>query len=55
VNIRIPDKQFSTYAQNGIEVIQPVDVADGAGALRVVVQDRNTGAAGSVTMAVPKV
>jgi hypothetical protein len=55
VNIRITDKQFSTYAQNGIEVIQPVDLADGAETLRVVVQDRNTGAAGSVTMAVPKV
>jgi VWFA-related protein len=53
VNIRIPDRQFSAYLQNGIEVVQQTSIADGAEVLRVVVQDRNTGAAGSVTVPVP--
>ncbi len=50
LKIAIPDDQFAAYLEKGVDTSQTVEATGGAGAVRVVVQDRNTGAAGSVTV-----
>lgn len=50
LKIAIPDDQFSAFLQKGIDTSQTIEASGTAGAVRVVVQDRNTGAAGSVTV-----
>jgi hypothetical protein len=50
LKIAIPDDQFAAFLENGIDTSLTIETTGGAGAVRVVVQDRNTGAAGSVTV-----
>jgi VWFA-related protein len=48
LKIAIPDDQFAAFLDKGIDTSQTIETAGTAGAVRVVVQDRNTGAAGSL-------
>jgi len=50
LKIAIPDDQFAGFLEKGIDTSQTIDTTGGAGAVRVVVQDRTSGAAGSVTV-----
>lgn len=50
LRVAIPDDQFAAFLEKGIETTQTIDAADSAAAVRVVVQDRTSGAAGSVTV-----
>lgn len=55
LKIAIPDGQFAAFLEKGIDTSQTVEVTGsaatgGAGAVRVVVQDRTGGAVGSVTV-----
>jgi VWFA-related protein len=50
LKMAIPDDQFARYLENGIDTTQTIESTGSAGALRVVVQDRTSGAAGSVTV-----
>ncbi len=50
VEIDIPDNQFATFLEKGLNMVAPIDTTGGVEAFRVVVQDRATGAAGSVTV-----
>jgi hypothetical protein len=50
LKMAIPDDQFARYLENGIDTTQTIEATGSAGALRVVVQDRTSGAAGSVTV-----
>jgi VWFA-related protein len=50
LKIAIPDDQFAAFLEKGIDTSQTVEATGSAGAVRVVVQDRNGGAAGSVTV-----
>ncbi len=50
LKIDIPDDQFAAFLGKGIDTVESVDTTGGMGALRVVVQDRTTGAAGTVTV-----
>ncbi|HEX4134916.1 MAG TPA: VWA domain-containing protein [Bryobacteraceae bacterium] len=52
--IDIPDAQFAAYVEKGLSAVQSVDTRGGVEAVRVVAQDRTTGAAGSVTIPVRK-
>lgn len=46
----IPDNQFASFLAKGIRVDQSIDIKGAAKTLRIVVQDRTSGAAGSVTI-----
>ncbi len=50
VPIDIPDDQFATFLEQGLNMVASIDTAGGVEAFRVLVQDRATGAAGSVTV-----
>lgn len=50
LKIAIPDDQFTGFLEKGIDTNQTVETTGTAGAVRVVVQDLNNGAAGSVTV-----
>jgi VWFA-related protein len=55
LKIAIPDDQFAAFLEKGIDTSQTVEATGSeatgsAGAVRVVVQDRTSGAAGSVTV-----
>jgi hypothetical protein len=50
LKVAIPDDQFAAYMEKGIDTSQTVEATGSAGAVRVVVQDRTSGAAGSVTV-----
>ncbi len=50
LKIAIPDEQFAAFLEKGIDTNQTVEATGSAGAVRVVVQDRTSGAAGSVTV-----
>jgi VWFA-related protein len=50
LKIAIPDDQFAAFLEKGIDTSQTIETAGAAGSVRVVVQDLNTGAAGSVTV-----
>jgi hypothetical protein len=50
LKIAIPDAQFAAFLEKGIDTSQTVEATGSAGAVRVVVQDRTSGAAGSVTV-----
>jgi len=50
LKIAIPDDQFAAYLEKGIDTSQTVEATGSTGAVRVVVQDRTSGAAGSVTV-----
>ena len=51
----IPDDLFAGFLdKGGIDTVESIDTAGGVKAVRVVVQDRNTGAAGSVTVPLKK-
>jgi len=50
LKIAIPDDQFAAFLQKGIDTSQAIETTGAARAVRVVVQDRNNGAAGSVTV-----
>jgi VWFA-related protein len=50
LKIDMADDQFAAFLGKGIDTVESVDVTGGLGALRVVVQDRTTGAAGTVTV-----
>ncbi len=54
IKIDIPDDQFAAFLEKGIATVQSVDTTSGAQALRVVVRDRTTGAAGSVRLPVAR-
>jgi VWFA-related protein len=50
LKIDMADDQFAAFLGKGIDTVESVDTSGGLGALRVVVQDRTTGAAGTVTV-----
>ncbi len=50
LKIAIPDGQFAAFLEKGIDTSQTLEVTGSEAAVRVVVQDRTTGAAGSVTV-----
>jgi VWFA-related protein len=50
LKIAIPDDQFAAFLEKGIDTSQAIETTEAAGAVRVVVQDRTSGAAGSVTV-----
>lgn len=54
VRIDIPDEQFAALLENGIDTVQSIDTAGAVEGIRVVVQDDTTGAAGSVTVPLPR-
>lgn len=54
LKIEIPDDRFAAVLEKGLDAIAPVDIAGGKGALRIVAQDKSTGAAGSVTVPLPE-
>jgi len=53
IQLEIPDGQFASFLEKGLDAETSIDEAAGARALRVVVQDKATGAAGSVTVPLP--
>jgi VWFA-related protein len=53
VPIDIPDDQFATFLEKGLNMVASVDTTGGVEAFRVLVEDRATGAAGSVTVPLP--
>jgi VWFA-related protein len=53
LKIEIPDEQFAAFLEKGIDAADSMDVGK-AEAVRVVVQDRTTGAAGSVRVPLGK-
>ncbi len=50
LKIDIPDDQFAAFLDKGIDTVEAIDTTGGVEAFRVVVQDRATGAAASVTI-----
>jgi VWFA-related protein len=50
LKIAIPDDRFAAFLEKGIDTSQTVEAAGTEGAVRVVVQDRTSGAAGSLTV-----
>jgi VWFA-related protein len=50
----VPEEQFAAFLEKGIVTVESIDTAGGVEALRVVVQDRTTGAAGSVRVPLVK-
>ncbi len=54
LKFQIPDDQFAAFLEKGIETVESIDAAEGGESVRVVVQDRATGAAGSVTVPLGK-
>lgn len=50
LKIAIPDDQFAAFLVKGIDTSQTMEAAGSAGAVRVVVQDRTSGAVGSLTV-----
>lgn len=54
LKIGIPEEQFASYLAKGIDTAQSVETTGRAQALRVVVQDRTSGATGSVTVPLGK-
>lgn len=50
LKIAIPDDQFAEFLEKGIDTTQTIEADGTAGDIRVVVQDRNSGAAGSLTV-----
>lgn len=48
--VDIADDEFDAFIENGIEATESIETSGGPAILRVVVQDRATGAAGSVTV-----
>jgi VWFA-related protein len=53
IDIEIPDGQFAGFLEKGLDAVTSIDEAPAAQALRVVVQDKATGAAGSLTVPLP--
>ena len=53
VPIDIPDDQFATFLEKGLNIAASLDTTGGVEAFRVLVEDRTTGAAGSVTVPLP--
>jgi hypothetical protein len=53
LQVDIPDDQFATFLEKGLNMVASVDTTGGVEAFRVLVQDRATGAAGSVTVPLP--
>lgn len=53
LRIEIPDARFDDVLSKGLDAIAPVDITGGVGALRIVAQDKSTGAAGSLTVPLP--
>lgn len=54
LKIAIPDDRFTAFREQGIHTAQTIEAAETAGAVRVVVQDRTSGAAGSVTVSLSR-
>jgi VWFA-related protein len=54
LKIDIPDDQFAAFLEKGADTVQSVDTTGGVEGVRVVVQDRTTGAAGSVRVPLAK-
>lgn len=52
LKIDIPDDQFAAWLDKGIDAAESIDIGGSHGALRVIAQDRTSGAAGSITIAV---
>ena len=50
LKIAIPDDQFAAFVEKGIDTSQTIEATGSAATVRVVVQDRTSGAAGSVTV-----
>src|SRR5579863_1429556 len=50
LKIAIPDDQFAAFLEKGIDTSQTVEATGNTGSVRVVVQDLNNGAAGSLTV-----
>jgi hypothetical protein len=48
--VDVPDDQFAGFQGKAIDTVESVDTTGGREAVRVVVQDRTTGAAGSLTI-----
>lgn len=53
LHIEIPDARFDDVLSKGLDAIAPVDITGGVGALRIVAQDKSTGAAGSLAIPLP--
>ena len=53
LQIEIPDDQFATFLEKGLNMVASIDTTGGVEAFRVLVQDRVTGAAGSVRVPLP--
>jgi len=51
--INIPDDQFPAFPDSGFDTLESIDGTGAVEAFRVVVQDRTTGAAGTVTVPLP--
>lgn len=50
LKIAIPEDRFAAFLEKGIDTSQTIEATGSAGAVRVVVQDRENGAAGSVSV-----
>ncbi len=53
LKIDIPDDRFEAILEKGLDAIAPIDITGSRGALHIVVQDKTTGAAGSLTVPLP--
>jgi hypothetical protein len=53
LKIEIPDEGFDAAIAKGLDAVAPIDITGGADALRIVAQDKSTGAAGSLTIPLP--
>jgi VWFA-related protein len=53
LQIEIPDDQFDAVLNKGLDAVAPIDITGGVDALRIVVQDKTTGASGSITVPLP--
>lgn len=53
LRIEIPDARFDAALEKGLDAVAPVNITGGGDALRIIAQDKTTGAAGSVTVPLP--
>lgn len=53
LKVEIPDSRFAAVLKTGLDAIAPIAINRGVEALRIVAQDKTTGAAGSVTVPLP--
>lgn len=52
LKIEIPDDHFNAILEKGLDAVAPIDIRGRAEALRIVAQDKTTGAVGSLTIPV---